>query len=536
MLCVNAFASEVKVDIQREISGDVINNTVSITGNLGEDHAQRPVTLTIYNSNTSTSDVSNIKFIEQTVSDSAGAASFSWSSSEEGEYSVKIRSGGCEHFVETSFALIGKTYYNSAVSAFQSVKTQDDVYSAMEEYGENIGLYTKFYISMADKSSVANIIIGKNADITFENLNNILNQSIVLGFLNSNEPIVEKNKLIEYYDESLFKLSGQQNAENIYSTYKNAEEAFQAEVLNKITGNVDSFDTFRENFNEAVILTGINKLKKDEVDKLITENNDFVGFSDYETLSIAQKSYIISTLMTSNINDMDSLRKAYTTALINNTMQPVVSGGRPSGGGGGSSFQSSETYHNKPLEVIGNYGLYKDINEEHWAYPAVEHLSEKGIIKGYGDGSFGTENNISRAEYIKLLTVAFNIPVNVSGAGYSDVDIKDWYYDYIMAATGAGICEGYDNGNFGPNESITREDMATILYRLALQKALISFTEVNKSVFKDIDSVSDYAKNGVNTLGVAGIISGAGDGMFIPKATATRAEAAQLIYNLLSKQ
>ena len=113
---------------------------------------------------------------------------------------------------------------------------------------------------------------------------------------------------------------------------------------------------------------------------------------------------------------------------------------------------------------------------------------------------------------------------------FSDVNEGDWYYSFIAAAYNNGIINGYDNGTFGVNDNITRQDMAVIIYRAA-ERAGISFDAVNEEItFEDGAEIADYARDAVRTLQTAGIINGISDTEFAPGMNATRAQAAKMIY------
>ena len=120
---------------------------------------------------------------------------------------------------------------------------------------------------------------------------------------------------------------------------------------------------------------------------------------------------------------------------------------------------------------------------------------------------------------------------SADGEVFRDVRISDWYYDYVMRAYNAGIVTGMDDNSFMPDREITRQDMAVMLYRLA--KLLGKASDAELSSFADFDTISDYAKEGVSFLKQRGIVSGDETGSFKPNDSATRAEAAQMIYKFI---
>lgn len=215
---------------------------------------------------------------------------------------------------------------------------------------------------------------------------------------------------------------------------------------------------------------------------------------------------------------------------INNGYNGGFTGG---GGGGGGSVvigaaggaggvgESSNTQMNKKE--------FSDMDSSHWAYDAVQLLCERGIISGHGDNTFAPDDNVTRAEFIKMITVAMSLKSSGSETPFSDVSADDWYAPYAAMAYKEGIVLGDSEGKFNPGDNITREDMVTILYRA------MKVTEANMTPnFNDADEISSYAKSAVAYFGSKGIVNGMGDGSFAPKAGATRAQAARILYNIIT--
>ena len=128
-----------------------------------------------------------------------------------------------------------------------------------------------------------------------------------------------------------------------------------------------------------------------------------------------------------------------------------------------------------------------------------------------------------------MITVAMSLKSSGSETPFSDVSADDWYAPYAAMAYKEGIVLGDSEGKFNPGDNITREDMVTILYRA------MKVTEANMTPnFNDADEISSYAKSAVAYFGSKGIVNGMGDGSFAPKAGATRAQAARILYNIIT--
>ena len=116
---------------------------------------------------------------------------------------------------------------------------------------------------------------------------------------------------------------------------------------------------------------------------------------------------------------------------------------------------------------------------------------------------------------------------------YSDITSGSWQEPYVAAATEAGIVSGTGALTFGSGETITRQDMATMIYRAVL-KLKVTLPNDKLTAFKDAEMIAGYATEAVNKLAAAGVISGMGDDTFAPGACATRAQAISMIFAIRS--
>ena len=146
------------------------------------------------------------------------------------------------------------------------------------------------------------------------------------------------------------------------------------------------------------------------------------------------------------------------------------------------------------------------------------------------DGSFAPDKSITRAEYVKILCLAFPVKDTDEVKSFEDVANDAWYYDYVVSASKAGIITG-DGNRFNPNDKITRQDAAVMLYRTLIGlNAVFGETELDVT---DTDSIAPYAKEAVKALYGKDIIKGFDDGSFMPEADITRAQAAAIVARVL---
>ena len=174
---------------------------------------------------------------------------------------------------------------------------------------------------------------------------------------------------------------------------------------------------------------------------------------------------------------------------------------------------------------------FQDLGSVEWARTAINGLAMRGMISGRDQYTFDPNANITRAEYCQILMGAINA-LNAKGEStFADVPSTAWYYNAVSVASQLGIVSGYGDGNFGPNDLITRQDMALMTYKTA-QIMNKSLEPVNAEItFEDSHEIADYAFEAVMTLQKAGIINGMTDTTFEPHSNATRAQSAKVIFD-----
>lgn len=172
--------------------------------------------------------------------------------------------------------------------------------------------------------------------------------------------------------------------------------------------------------------------------------------------------------------------------------------------------------------------MFQDI-KGHWAEENIKQLVNDEVINGYLDGTFRPNNQITRAEFVAILMKALDLK-NTSSKVFEDT-INHWAKAYIDIAATHKIVTGYNEKEFAPDEPITREQLAVMIYKA------IKLNQVNdKIAFEDNEKISQWAKKAVKALKEAEIISGYEDQTFKPKNNASRAEAVTIIMKALKRQ
>jgi len=168
-----------------------------------------------------------------------------------------------------------------------------------------------------------------------------------------------------------------------------------------------------------------------------------------------------------------------------------------------------------------------------WAEAAIADLAERKIINGRGNGMFDAAGNITRSEFISIVVKGFGFTLTEGQKQFTDVADQAWYKDAVAIGTSNGLIKGIGNDLFAPTANISRQDLTVMLYN-ALIKLNIALPEAGEQNFADDASIADYAKEAVYTFKKLGIIKGREEGKMDPKATATRAEAAVILYQVLN--
>ena len=174
---------------------------------------------------------------------------------------------------------------------------------------------------------------------------------------------------------------------------------------------------------------------------------------------------------------------------------------------------------------------FTDVNTSLWYHKAVDYAINNSLMSGVGENTFSPNANLSRAMLAQILYNLAGRPAAAGASDFNDVAEGMWYTNAIAWAAENGVVSGLGNGKFGPNDNITREQLAVMLYRYAGSPAAGGSLDG----FADAGKVSGYAQNGLVWATSNGVMSGKGGGMLDPQGLATRAEVAQMLYNYLNR-
>ena len=176
---------------------------------------------------------------------------------------------------------------------------------------------------------------------------------------------------------------------------------------------------------------------------------------------------------------------------------------------------------------------FSDVKEGDWFYASVQYCVDNDLLAGDPDGSFRPSDKLTRAEMATILWRLAGKPETPAYQGtFKDVGKNDWFQPYVEWAAKAGVAKGNDDGTFGPNDNVTREQLATFLYRFAkdyMKQDVSASTDL--SSYPDSTTISSYAVDAMKWAAAEGIMKGSKEGnkvLILPKANALRCEVAAM--------
>ena len=172
---------------------------------------------------------------------------------------------------------------------------------------------------------------------------------------------------------------------------------------------------------------------------------------------------------------------------------------------------------------------FTDVSTSDWFYGAVKFVYENGLMDGVGNNLFAPNATLNRAMAVTILYRLEGSPAVTTDAGFNDVAAGTWYTDAVNWAAANNIVNGVEGNNFDPTGSLTREQMATVLYRYAQYKGADVSASGDLSGFVDSANVSSWAADAVKWAVGSGLVNGVEGNALAPKGTSTRAQAATVL-------
>ena len=435
-----------------------------------------------------------------------------------------------------------------------------DLYFGSEAF-DSTEHYPVYFSSAETYRSKINELNGKNEYSDFKNWLDTDNGAEKIGF-NKYESLTDKDtaaKMIYHYAKTtgLSTTNATVNNSVFASGYyasliKNnipLTNGWIEEILLKDSNIADLYNKYGDK-NLTYFLQKINKdsataeeFEKNILDALILtavkypNGNDNIKtlFERYSTyLGVNTKSATLNNYAAIAGNDYASVSACVQAFNASVASKPSYGGGGGGGSTGSSGSSGGGMFAGASANTTNALGIkFNDLNPVPWAYKSISVLYEKGIVSGKSEESFCPNDTVTREEFATMLVCAAGLQDNaVTGNAFSDAASDAWYTKYINIAYANGICVGIGDGEFGVGREVTREDMCVMVYN-TLRKLSVNCPE-SELKFNDKSDFGEYSKSAVASLADMGIVNGIGEGIFEPKGNATRAQAAVIICNMIT--
>lgn len=464
---------------------------------------------------------------------------------ETGEYIIMVGGSGIEAAEKT----IDFVNNDDKGNALNAVNEAEDISKALQENAGDLGIDIVSYSELGSewKKSVDDVISELD-------LSNDL----------SVEQVEQKYKL--FYDAynaqlEIAVIAGSNNAESVknmiekssytgldletwYSKLTNKTEIADILVKQTFTSDITA-QTLNKEFDGAVLVSVINQLDWGSGYEAMKyyESKDIIdiNFDQYSKLSQTNQSNVFKDLKSIGLDDYEDIPFNFNRLVSSYSNSSGTTGNV----GPGSSNGSSGTVTSNPgltapvvtdspsaTPVPEDKIEFVDMNEAAWAEEAVNALSEKGVISGDGNGHFRPQDSVTREEFAKMIVMTFGLYDSLAVSDFDDVPEDAWYADYVASAYENGIVTGISETSFGAGLTITRQDMAVMLYRIYDMSRCDTQIKAADN-FSDAADIADYAQEAVEVLNRAGVLNGNDDGCFYPKGNVTRAQSAKALYELM---
>lgn len=501
--------------------------------------------------------INAILYLEQTAPASDGGYAFEYLPSDTasmyGNNNVYVTcQTGDRLFYRTLF--LDSAGEKAVLAAFHGAKTEEAMRTVLNDYAylvngvaaidEIVAKYDEDETpDTVETSPVFDSVAGMLVGLSFEDAKDVVDQIFAAAALTDLNWVETTEEVIASIDGYCDELGIGSNGiyTELYNAEKNAD--FKKNVSEGfVNQGYKSIKDFVAQFCNDVVVGLMNSITNySDVMPILEADRDYLesagfNFDGYDKLSSSkqqrvQKAVAAKVSGKSSFADLDAIKDTFNDA-VKNPGTDKSYGGSYSGGG------SSSLGTSVPMTGVTaqDTSVFKDIAGFDWARESILALYQKGIVSGMTENTFAPDDNVTREQFTKMLIAAFELFDANAECDFDDADTEAWYYRYIASAVNSGIVFGVSEDDFGVGENITREDMAVLAYRALVAKGnKVVYDESQISKFTDDAEISEYAREAVYAMRGNSIMLGRGDNEFQPKAFATRAEAAKIIYSIMAK-
>lgn len=449
-----------------------------------------------------------------------------------GTYRYRYRTTDSATVNEGSFYYVNQAMLSELTEAVNAADTAEKVCELLEEKGETCGIDMTYYaaLSSGGRESVAAALLKKSFG-SFAELNRKFKIAAAEQNLTEQKDADVIIGMLKAYGEEMEieKMSG-------YELYADMNDKQKKDFAVRLASDdaVVSLETLSVHFCEhAVLAAWYGAEAWTDGEGLLKAYPDVLGVDLGEYNNLKSRSAVLKMLSGKRFDSASDFCRYFNQA-VSEQAQKEKSSGSSGGSGGGSSHGGYIDSALPQEEASGGdtEALFDDLEAVPWAAEYIETLAKQGIIGGREERKFYPQDYITREEYLKLLVECFGLKDDTAVCEFDDVKRGEWYYSYVASGVRNGITEGVSEYSFGTGQPISRQDLAVMTVRALENRKIVLPAVDEEKMFKD--GIADYAYDSVRTLQTAGIINGIGEAEFAPERSATRAEAAKIIYCVMS--
>lgn len=536
-----------------EISVNSAKKTVTVKGQLSDSQPAACITVKILKPDSELNKISASGLINagEAITDAEGGFVYTFKMPDNAEptdstkkYSVYLDGNGYLTAVQ-QFGYADSNAVAAALAALRNASSAAEVKSLLKE-NENILINMPLYYR---KDITDDKVLGAAAEMLYAARSTAFADENAFGTALSNALVINSLRYAQSIDGFLYVLENYNDIIGLdYSdkTYSGSIISDKSKIFKNMYDKRNGISTYanaQSMFLQNVFSEAINQGKRSDINSVIRDMKAFVmaqkpgartSVNGYLAAKSEDRAYIDMELYKAVPADFDKLigvlESAYADISRQNTNKQPTGGGS-SGGTGGKGSSSGLTYNQNPA-ADESTETFSDLDSVGWARTEINALAEKGIVNGY-DGKFNPQNLVTRSEFIKMIVMSFDLYDSSAELVYTDAKAH-WSDKYVASAHKHGIINGISETEFGCDMPITRQDMTVIAERAA--KRFTTISAGGERTFADSSEVSDYAADAVKFAASSGIMNGYEDNTFRPKNNAARAEAAMVIYSLISRK
>lgn len=539
LLCVggNAFAMEASINY----------NTNVITASAPAEGEKTAVIL-IRNQATGAYEYADLLFVEEDAFSTTLALA---EETEEGKYSVVlVRANGTEEEL-FDFVNVSESTRSAVLAAISDILNETDeagqeqkLDTFVQQYAEILDIDTSIYEEITSKTTLIELLAEKSY-ATFAQFMESFPQAMEEAYVaQSKEKVVESIKEMD-----IAEITGvlEENENILGIELTEVYYQYESYVNQRLKAAEDlTLENIAEKFDEIMAIPYLNAASRSEIASVIEEQDQYLNIYD---IIYANSDDVVVKILKKLAETEFEERSEIVAAIIGVVAESNTSSGTGSSGGtsasGGAGRGNSTRTSGVDIAITGmptvipgttntgnveQKGPFDDIDSVLWAKEDIENLAGMGIVSGKGDRIFAPNDDITRAEAVKILVGAFSL-TEEEPLMFDDVADDSWYAPYVRRAVSANLIEGDGNGNFHPEERVSRQDFVVMVSRyIGISEQTLEMT------FSDTDSIAAYAKEAVETLYGMGIIAGKDDGRFDPYGNLTRAECAKIVSGIIARQ